>query len=81
MSIPEKYLVVAVRKSDGQTFFPDNPRHRKGISDYMDAEKIAKHKASTLSEDYYYVVYRCIPVAGYEKDDPPVREISLTINF
>lgn len=68
-----KYLVVNVRKSDGQTFFPDNPRHRKGIDNYSDAVQIANRKARENSSDYLYVVYRCEPVVSVELDNPPTK--------
>lgn len=68
-----KYLVVNVRKSDGQTFFPDNPNHRKGIDDINDAVQLATKKAKENSTDYYYVVYECVPVVSVEQDFPPVK--------
>ena len=77
MNIPHKYLVVSVRKSDGQTFFPDNPRHRKGIDTYSDALRIAERKARELSSDYYYVVYLCEPRTIVEIDDRPVKVTEL----
>jgi hypothetical protein len=69
----EKYLVVSVRKSDGQTFFPENPNHRKGIDSYNTALEIAQKKAKSNSEDYMYVVYKCIPVLSVELDSPPTK--------
>jgi hypothetical protein len=68
-----KYLVVSVRKSDGQTFFPENPRHRKGINDLQTALDIATSKAQKNSSDYAYVVYLCQPVASVELDNKPVK--------
>jgi hypothetical protein len=70
-----KFLVVNVRKSDGQTFFPDNPRHRKGIDDYADALRIANKKVQENSPDYMYVVYQCVPVVSVQKENPvpPVK--------
>lgn len=72
---PCKYLVVAVRKSDGQTFFPENRNHRKGIDDLNTALNIAKEKARNNSEDYWYVVYQCLPKWAVEKEPPtpPVK--------
>lgn len=67
-----KYLVVSVRKSDGQTFFPENANHRKGIDDLKTALDIAAAKARKNSQDYMYVVYQCIPVAAVELADRPV---------
>ena len=72
-NIPARYIVVSVRKSDGTTYFPDNPRHRKGIDDYQTALEIAKRKARELSPDYYYAVYQCTPVAVVEKDLAPLK--------
>ncbi len=68
-----KYLVVSVRKSDGQPFFPENPRHRKGIDDLQTAMNIAAAKAQKNSADYAYVVYVCTPVASVELDEKPVK--------
>jgi hypothetical protein len=73
MQAESKYLVVSVRKSDGQTFFPENPNHRKGISDLQTAINIATSKAQKNSSDYAYVVYLCSPVASVELDDKPVK--------
>lgn len=68
-----KYLVVNVRKSDGQTFFPDNPNHRKGIVAFEDALQLATKKAKENGTDYYYVVYECVPMVSVEQDFPPVK--------
>lgn len=73
MTPETKYLVVSVRKSDGQTFFPENANHRKGIDDLQVAVDIATEKARKNSTDYAYVVYRCEPVASIELDDKPVK--------
>lgn len=73
MQAESKYLVVSVRKSDGQTFFPENPNHRKGIVDLNTAIEIATSKAQKNSSDYAYVVYLCSPVASVELDDKPVK--------
>lgn len=73
MQAESKYLVVSVRKSDGQTFFPENPNHRKGIDDLQTAVNIATEKARKNSTDYAYVVYLCQPVASVELDEKPVK--------
>lgn len=73
MQAESKYLVVSVRKSDGQTFFPENPNHRKGIDDLQTAVNIATAKAQKNSPDYRYVVYLCSPVASVELDEKPVK--------
>ena len=71
-----KYLVVSVRKSDGQTFFPENPNHRKGIDNYQDAVRIAEKKARQNSTDYLYVVYECKPIVSIEVDNTPLKYIA-----
>lgn len=68
-----KYLVVSVRKSDGQTFFPENANHRKGIDSFQTALEIAQEKARKNSDAYTYVVYKCTPVASVELDNPPTK--------
>ena len=68
-----KYLVVSVRKSDGQTYFPENANHRKGIESLEVAVKIATEKAQKNSSDYYYAVYLCVPVAVVELDEKPAK--------
>jgi len=77
MNIPSKFVVVSVRKSDGTVFFPDNPRHRKGIEDYETALEIAKRRARELSSDYAYVVYHCMPITSVEKDLTPLKVTEL----
>lgn len=76
MQAESKYLVVSVRKSDGQTFqtfFLENPNHRKGIDDLQTAVNIATEKARKNSTDYVYVVYLCSPVASVELNEKPVK--------
>jgi len=73
MKPKEKYLVVSVRKSDGQTFFPENANHRNGIDELEVAIKIATARAQKNSPDYYYAVYLCIPVAEVELEEKPTK--------
>lgn len=78
---PNKYLVVSVRKSDGQTFFPENPNHRKGIVNYAEAVKIAERKARQNSLDYFYAVYECKPVMSIELDTTPLKYTPYNFNL
>lgn len=73
MTPETKYLVVSVRKSDGQVFFPDNPNNRTGIEKLEDAVEIAKRKAQNNSDAYVYVVYQCVPMVSVELDSPPTK--------
>lgn len=68
-----KYLVVSVRKSDGMVFFPDGAQCKGGIDDFESALGVAKNKAKNNSDAYIYVVYKCVPVASVELDNPPTK--------
>lgn len=68
-----KYLVVSVRKSDGMVFFPDGAQRKDGIDDFDTALKVAQEKACKNSDAYTYTVYKCLPVASVELDNPPTK--------